>query len=154
MPKLKQTQLSNAQLQRIKTALRLYERKREEVVITESTVTVRKTKRKLDEYERFDRFVKRSTSPFVDEEYRYRQWKQWSRKKPNGKVALPAALERLAQRINFMNGYDVYASYGYSVVFYAYVEGRDPRLMEEQIKAEDNEGELYISTTPRKMLRV
>lgn len=49
---------------------------------------------------------------------RQEKWSDWSKTKD-----FPDEIKRIAERINLKEGFDINASYGYTVVFYAYIEG-------------------------------
>ena len=49
---------------------------------------------------------------------RQESWSGWSKNKD-----FPDEIKSVAERINLREGFDINASYGYTVVFYAYIEG-------------------------------
>ena len=139
----KQITLSKKQIERIKEALRLYDRNKEQVVVTETTVQ----RRRVTETDKYNRTLKRYTNAFEDADDRRMNWSRWSHKRPDGKSNMPRSIEKMAQAINMKKGYDPYAAYGYMIVYYAYTEETSIDNIERQFVVEDNDGELYRRVT-------
>jgi hypothetical protein len=76
---------------------------------------------------------------------RIKKWSSWSKKA--NKEGFPPYLKNKAQEINIKNGFDVNSKYGFTVMFYAYIENEPTSKWLKLIKA-DRVTEMAIYRTP------
>lgn len=74
---------------------------------------------------------------------RIKRWSNWSKKDND----FPQLIKNIAEGINVKHGFDVNAKYGYTVMFYAFIEGESKKKWEKLIKA-DKVTEMAIYKTP------
>lgn len=145
----KPIKLSKEQIKRISKALREYDRKRQVVEVTESTVTIRNKRKGLSLEDKRNRTLKRFTNAFEDEMDRRRNWSRWSSKTPDGRSLMPKSLDKMARDINRQNGFDEYSNYGYAVVYYSYTEDTPIEIIMKQMTVDDYDGDLYKGPTKK-----
>lgn len=138
-------QLSKAQIKRISEALRAYDRRRQEVVVTATTVGTRR-RTVTDNY---NRTLSRYRNAFQDNQTRQEQWARWSRKDEKGRHKLPKSLDKMAREINKKKGYDEYSNYGYATVYYSYVNDSSIDVILAQMRVDIHDGDIYLHMAGR-----
>lgn len=84
----------------------------------------------------------------TDEEMRDRRVKKWSLwSKKDNKDGFPDFIKSQAQEINLKHGFDINAKYGFTVMFYAYIENESKDKWLKLIKA-DRVTEMAIYRSP------
>lgn len=70
----------------------------------------------------------------VSRKQRIAKWGVWSKKE--NKSSFPNVIKQQAQQINLKKGFEINAKYGYTVLFYAYIEKESTKKWLDLIKAD------------------
>lgn len=87
----------------------------------------------------------RISKPESTRKDRIEHWREWSKKE--NKEGFPMFIKRQAERINLKMGFDVNAKYGYTVMFYSYIEKESISKWLKLIQA-DKVTEMAVYKTP------
>ena len=70
----------------------------------------------------------------VSRKDRIKKWGNWSKKE--NRESFPSVIKQQAQQINLKKGFDINAKYGFTVMFYAYIEKETTKKWLDLIKAD------------------
>ena len=85
------------------------------------------------------------SKPQISRKDRIKKWSNWSKK--DNRDSFPSVIKNQAQQINIKKGFEINAKYGFTVMFYAYIEQESTKKWLDLIKA-DRVTEMAIYRTP------